>query len=215
MTTAWGLLGKKFDRCKNQMLSLWFLVIAFAVHDAASFQFRRSSTSVHQFATSINWKIPSQSTSFMGQTIPTIALGSTTLSTTTASPTRSFLTMSGNKDGKKRRKRQSEPSIPSRPAPAPTLAAPRVSADINVPIRRQIQYGKLNKKLREGGTTAFRQAKLVRTKYRRAWDEEEVEQKAEERRRKGQVRTIWLDSWCNTLVILLTRIFISRNRNGT
>lgn len=62
----------------------------------------------------------------------------------------------------------------------------RVSNDINIPIRRQIEYGKLNKQIRQTGTTAFRQKKVQRTKYRRTWDEEEIEQKAEERKRKGQ-----------------------------
>ncbi|CAJ1959367.1 unnamed protein product [Cylindrotheca closterium] len=125
----------------------------------------------------------------MGQTIPTIEVANTNLGTV-ASPTRSFLTMGGHKDGKKKRKGKAASSTSSQSVPAatptPTPAAPRVSNDINVSIRRQIQYGKLNKKMREGGTAAFRQKKVARTKYRRAWDEEEIEQKAEERRRKGQ-----------------------------
>ena len=101
--------------------------------------------------------------------------------------------MGGHRDGKKKRKKQSGSPAPSNPAPAPTPAAPRVSTDINVSVKRQIAYGKLNKQYREGGgSTSFRQKKVVRTKYRRAWDEEEIEQKAEERRRKGQVGlTFW------------------------
>mmetsp|Transcript_36696 Transcript_36696/g.89014 ORF Transcript_36696/g.89014 Transcript_36696/m.89014 type:complete len:447 (+) Transcript_36696:286-1626(+) len=184
MTRALGVLGKKLDGCKRHALTAWFLAIAVALHNAASFQLGGSSSANHQFSTSRNWRIPTPSTSFMGQTIPTLEAVSTTLGTTT-SPTRSFLTMGGNKDGKKKRKKQSTSSTPSQPAPSLTPAAPRVSNDINVPIRRQISYGKMNKQFREGGTTAFRQKK-VRTKYRRAWDEEEIEQKAEERRRKGQ-----------------------------
>ena len=94
--------------------------------------------------------------------------------------------MGAKGDGKQRRKKQNSSS----PSPSPTPqepAAPRVSNNINIPIRRQIQYGKLNKQMREGGTTSFRQKKkVVRTKYRRSWDEEEIELKAEERRRKGQ-----------------------------
>ena len=192
MTRASGLLDA---------LLVWFVVIASGLHNAASCQLRDSSSAIHHFSASRNWRIPSRSASFIGQTIPIVEVVSTTLGTT-ASPTRSFLTMGGNKDGKKKRKRQSASSTQSQPAPAPspTPAAPRVSNDINVSIRRQIQYGKLNKQLREGGTNAFRQKKVARTKYRRAWDEEEIEQKAEERRRKGQVGTIE-DSWYCTTVI--------------
>jgi len=64
----------------------------------------------------------------------------------------------------------------------------RVSNDINIPIRRQIRFGRMNKQLRQTSSASFRQPRknLLRTKYRRTWDEEELEQKAEERRRKGQ-----------------------------
>ena len=104
--------------------------------------------------------------------------------------------MGAKGDGKQRRKKQSSssssPSSSSQQQqsqPSQQPAAPRVSNNINIPIRRQIQYGKINKKFREGGaggTASFRQKKVVRTKYRRTWDEEEIEIKAEERRRKGQ-----------------------------
>ena len=95
--------------------------------------------------------------------------------------------MGGTKDGKQNRKKLSDSATPSQPAPAPTPAAPRVSTDFNISVRRQILYGRLNKQLRAGGTSSFRQKKVEKTKYRRTWDEEEIEQKAEERRRKGQV----------------------------
>jgi predicted RNA-binding protein with PIN domain len=64
-------------------------------------------------------------------------------------------------------------------------ASPRVTSNSLVPVRRQIEYGKLNKQLREGVVGAsFRQ--VVRTKYRKQLDEEEMAVKAEERKRKGQ-----------------------------
>jgi len=46
----------------------------------------------------------------------------------------------------------------------------------------------MNKQYRASQQGSFRQnnKKVMRTKYRRTWDEEEIEQKAEERRRKGQ-----------------------------
>ncbi len=91
-------------------------------------------------------------------------------------------------DGKQRRKKKSETesSLPVVAVPQ-TPAAPRVSNNINIPIRRQIRYGRMNKQLRQLGSSSFRQAtNMQRTKYRRTWDEEEMELKAEERRRKGQ-----------------------------
>jgi hypothetical protein len=93
--------------------------------------------------------------------------------------------MGAKGDGKKKRKKKLDSPSPSPQPTSPQPATPRVSNDINIPIRRQIQYGKLNKQSRESAGTSFRQQKLVRTKYRRAWDEEEIELKAEERRRKG------------------------------
>ena len=44
----------------------------------------------------------------------------------------------------------------------------------------------MNKEYSKQASTGFRQKKAVRTKFRRVWDEEEIERKAEERRRKGQ-----------------------------
>jgi hypothetical protein len=89
------------------------------------------------------------------------------------SNTRFVTIMMGKGDGKQKRKKQDTSPSSSPPAPVPqTPAAPRVSNGINVPIRRQIAYGKLNKHFRETGSTSFRQStnkKTVRTKYRRSW----------------------------------------------
>ncbi|KAL3937439.1 MAG: hypothetical protein SGARI_002125 [Bacillariaceae sp.] len=80
----------------------------------------------------------------------------------------------------------------------------RVSNDINIPIRRQIAFGKINKQYRESlSGSSFRQTRnggssggggggggtpkpLKRTKYRKQLDEETIQQKALERQRKGQ-----------------------------
>lgn len=100
----------------------------------------------------------------------------------------------GKGDGKKKRKKKSasagatpssaqqQPAAQSAPAPA------RVSTNINIPVRKQIAWANLNKQYRAAQQSGFRQnnKKVVRTKYRRSWDEEEMEQKAEERRRRGQ-----------------------------
>jgi len=95
----------------------------------------------------------------------------------------------GKGDGKKKRKRKSNslgspsPAAASAPSPAEPM---RVSSNINIPVRDQIKIAQLNKQARQYSGSSFRQRSVVRTKYRRTWDEEEIEQKAEERRRRGQ-----------------------------
>lgn len=165
------------------------VVVGIAVHNAASFQFHGSmSTGAAASVASRICVSPAQSCSFLADRVPMYA-------PRISSPTseKQFLTMGAKGDGKKKRKKKSDSPTPS-PQPAPSQpVAQRVSNDINIPIRRQIQYGKINKQIRESGTNSFRQKKLIRTKYRRSWDEEEVELKAEERRRKGQVsRSLWI-----------------------
>ncbi len=124
--------------------------------------------------------------------------------------TRSLLVLMGQKGGSKGDKQNRKPKegnsagAPSpTPSPSPSLHAPRVSNQINVPIRRQIRYGKINKQLREAAASgsAFRQTKrgnfvavngpggagpVKRTSYRKSLDEETIQQKALERQRKGQ-----------------------------
>lgn len=100
-------------------------------------------------------------------------------------PSRNSMITMAKGDGKQKRKKQTPSSSPAPALPAQPNA-PRVSTDINISIRRQIAYGKLNKQMRAGGATSFRQAKKVRTKFRKTWNETEIAQKAEERKRKGQ-----------------------------
>jgi hypothetical protein len=89
-----------------------------------------------------------------------------------STPTKSMISMAKGQDGKKKRKRKETPAASPPSAPVQPIAA-RVSTDINIPIRQQIRYGKLNKQHRQTGTTSFRQttSKVVRTKYRRSWGE--------------------------------------------
>lgn len=103
-----------------------------------------------------------------------------------------ILLFMGKGDGKKKRKKSNSGSSNSNSSNSGSTSAadssqppppPRVTNQINVPVRRQIQYAQLNKQMQRS-QTSFRQVR--RTSYRRQWDEEEVEQKAEERRRKGQ-----------------------------
>jgi predicted RNA-binding protein with PIN domain len=63
----------------------------------------------------------------------------------------------------------------------------RVTTNSLIPVRRQLLYAKLNKEFfKQASSAGFRQKPALRTKYRRTWDEEELELKAEERKRKGQ-----------------------------
>jgi predicted RNA-binding protein with PIN domain len=98
---------------------------------------------------------------------------------------KSFLCM-GKGDGKKRRKKKSATTI-STPQQQPQQPLPqRVSTDINIPVRRQIRYAQMHKQAAKQSGASFRQTKVVRTKYRRTWDEEEIEEKREERKKRGQ-----------------------------
>jgi len=115
---------------------------------------------------------------------------------------RSFLFM-GKGDGKKKRKKKSPDSVSSTSTaataasssptaqngnPAPPLPQPvRVSNDINIPIKRQIRYAQMNKAFeKQQSNPGFRQKKIVRTKYRRIMSEDEVEEKKQERKKRGQ-----------------------------
>jgi predicted RNA-binding protein with PIN domain len=87
------------------------------------------------------------------------------------------------RSGKKKPESASAPSPPSQQVAAPQ----RVSTNINIPIRRQIRFAQMHKEYAKQSSPGFRAPKkMERTKYRRSWDEEEIEEKAEERRRKGQ-----------------------------
>ena len=122
---------------------------------------------------------------------------STTTTTTSPRITTTILFM-GKGDGKKKRPKKKKSSggggggggggADSSLSSSHSQSLPqRVTTDLNIPIRRQIMYGKLNKAMRSGTAgTSFRQPKKVRTAYRRSWNETEIETAAEARRRKGQ-----------------------------
>jgi predicted RNA-binding protein with PIN domain len=99
----------------------------------------------------------------------------------------SFLVM-GKGDGKKKRKKKSSAPSSSSTSSASAQKPPpqRVSTDINVPVRLQIKYGQMRKEAAKQTGASFRQKKVQRTKYRRSWDEEEIELKREERKLRGQ-----------------------------
>jgi predicted RNA-binding protein with PIN domain len=64
----------------------------------------------------------------------------------------------------------------------------RVSNNINIPVRKQIMMAQINKQLQQSAASGsfHPRRKLERTSYRRTWEEEEMLEKAEERRRRGQ-----------------------------
>lgn len=113
----------------------------------------------------------------------------TRIITTTTVPIRSTMTKSllilcmGKGDGKKKRKKKSTSSITAHTAATP--AAPRVTSDSNIPVRRQIAWANINKEFRKQQQTSFRQTntKVERTKYRKLVNETELEETLEYRRR--------------------------------
>ena len=99
----------------------------------------------------------------------------------------------GKGDGKKKRKKSSSPAtspivaasagaVPVQPQSAPQ----RVLSNSIIPLRHQLLFARRNKEAAKRASPSFRQAKVIRTKYKRVWTEEEVEVKKEERARKGK-----------------------------
>ena len=83
----------------------------------------------------------------------------------------------GKGDGKKKRKKKSATSIDSNTlssSQAPSSHAPpplRVTNSINIPIKRQIKWAKLNQEYSRNAQTSFRQVRK-RTSYRKQLDED-------------------------------------------
>jgi predicted RNA-binding protein with PIN domain len=146
--------------------------------------------------------LSASSCSFYGLSVHTLSLAS---SRTLLSLPCTSLIMMGKGDGKKNRpKKHKQPQSPSLSPSSSFMPKPqRVSSDINIPIRRQIAFGKINKQYRDslngGSSASFRQTSnggissiggtpkpLQRTKFRKVLDEETIQQKALERQRKGQ-----------------------------
>ncbi|KAL7538998.1 hypothetical protein ACHAXR_008963 [Thalassiosira sp. AJA248-18] len=82
----------------------------------------------------------------------------------------------GKGDGKNKRKKKTSASSVAQPAEASAPAPLRVSTDINIPVKRQIQWAKMNQEYRKA-KTAFRQTNIKKkTSYRKRLDEEEQQQ---------------------------------------
>ncbi len=96
---------------------------------------------------------------------------------------KSFRNM-GKGDGKQKRKKQS--STPEVPPPVASTSSPlRVTNDINVPVKRQIQWAKMNQEYAKS-QTSFKQNNLKKkTSYRKRLDEEEQQQVIDDKRRRN------------------------------
>jgi hypothetical protein len=152
---------------------------------------------------------------------PSCPIRTLTVRTTTA------LSMA-TRDGKQRRpKKQSDTSSTSSshsPQTQSTTSSSsssssntppaRVSNAINIPIRHQIRYGRLNKAFKQqqeqlqhscgtggGSSGSFKSSppspssKMVRTRYRRKWNEEELVAAAQIRKNKGGQDPNWQVNW--------------------
>jgi hypothetical protein len=170
----------------------WPLMLFFAACVAAA---RVEAMSLHDFSATVRSKTDSLSSRLEPVSSRSLSQGYTQLETSTfvASPSlltwqnqvvtsqaypttlrvrHTFLIM-GKGDGKKKRKKTTSSSAqPASTTPQQQQQQPppqRVSTDINVPVRMQIQYGQMRKAVSKQSGTSFRQAKVVRTKYRRTW----------------------------------------------
>ena len=129
---------------------------------------------------------------FMGSSLPSSRLRTPIYRTDQPLRSRrSFLEM-GKGDGKKKRKKKSA-SAPGPSSAAADVSASsggatplRVTSDSNISVKQQIRWAKMNKEYQRSGTAFRQKKKLVRTKYRRSWDEEEIEEKKVERSKRGK-----------------------------
>jgi len=139
---------------------------------------------VESFATASRPKLATQRSNYMA---PNIALSSNCI---LCQYEVAFRTMGsshlymGKGDGKKKRKKRTSASAappPDLPRPAPL----RVSTDINIPVKRQIKWAKMNQEYVKS-QTSFRQTNVrKKTSYRKRLDEGEQQQVIEDRRRRN------------------------------
>eukprot|EP00985_Skeletonema_marinoi_P018238 scaffold10159_cov80-Skeletonema_marinoi.AAC.8 len=92
----------------------------------------------------------------------------------------------GKGDGKKKRKKKSATAATSQSAAeAPQQQPLRVSNNINIPVKRQIKWAKLNQAYIKSSQTSFRAAKKTRTAFRKRLDDEEQTQIMQDRRKRN------------------------------
>jgi len=90
-------------------------------------------------------------------------------------------------DGKKKRTKKEKSEDPSRTSTTTAISPipQRVTSDINIPVRHQIQWAKMKKEYERASTSSFK-AKNVKTAYRKKLDPELEEEKKLERAKRGQ-----------------------------
>lgn len=91
----------------------------------------------------------------------------------------------GKGDGKKKRRKKSASAPSPSPSAAESPAPRRVTNNSLMSVKTQIRLVKLQKEAVKT-QTGFRQNNVKRTKYRRSWDEEEIEEKRVERAQRGK-----------------------------
>jgi predicted RNA-binding protein with PIN domain len=104
----------------------------------------------------------------------------------------------GKGDGKKKRKKKSTSSSsqssnqqqqPSTSSSSSQVSPLRVSTNINIPVKRQIKWAKLNQEyIKKSSQTSFRQVKKTRTAFRKRLDDtEQTSLLLEKRKRNSNV----------------------------
>ena len=97
----------------------------------------------------------------------------------------------GKGDGKQKRKKQSSSASSTTPPPPATStpAVPqRVTNDINIPVKRQIQWAKMKQEYVKSQTTSFTQNNMkTKVSYRRRLDDDEQQQVIDDKRQRNSV----------------------------
>lgn len=89
----------------------------------------------------------------------------------------------GKGDGKQKRKKQSSPEVSPSVTSTPTPL--RVTNEINIPVKRQIQWAKMNQEYAKSQTSFKQTSVKKKTAYRKRLDEEEQQQVIDEKRRRN------------------------------
>lgn len=95
----------------------------------------------------------------------------------------------GKGDGKQKRKKQSSASTTSPPPPAtstPTVPQ-RVTNDINIPVKRQIQWAKMKQEYVKSQSSFTQSNMKTKVSYRRRLDDEEQQQVIDDKRQRNAV----------------------------
>lgn len=95
----------------------------------------------------------------------------------------------GKGDGKQKRKKQSSASTTSPPPPASsTTTVPlRVTNDINIPVKRQIQWAKMKQEYVKSQSSFTQNNMKTKVSYRRRLDDEEQQQVIDDKRQRNAV----------------------------